>query len=158
MRSNDGNRRRLALVATAVGLAFAAFAPSAMCEVEVRFTRLHGFDAPGTPAELNKVGVLQIGPRSATNILVLNPGTSASAAYFAPLAKTVVSKVKGWQIWAVERRENLLEDHSVLDRAKQGTATGQELFDYYLGWLTNPSVTNHFQLIPDSQVGFAREW
>jgi pimeloyl-ACP methyl ester carboxylesterase len=58
----------------------------------------------------------------------------------------------------VERRENLLEDHSVLDRAKQGLATNQELFDYYLGWITNPAVTTHFQFIPDADVAFAREW
>src|SRR6266550_6052052 len=152
------SHRRLALLATAVGLTLATFTPPAMSEVAVRFRRLHAFHAPGTPARLDKVGVLEIGPRSARNVLVLNPGTSASAAYFAPLAKTVVSKAKGWQVWAVERRENQLEDHSVLDRAKQGMATNQELFDYYLGWLTDPTVTTHFQFILDSDVGFAREW
>ena len=47
----------------------------------------------------------------------------------------------GWQVWAVERRENLLEDHSMLDRAKHGDLTGQQLFDYYLGWLTWRSRT-----------------
>ena len=41
-------------------------------------------------------------------MLVLNPGTSASAAYFAPLAKAIVARAPGWQVWAVERRENLL--------------------------------------------------
>src|SRR3989449_5191872 len=158
MRSVSRKGRQLALVAAAVGLIFATFAPSAMSGVALRFQRLDGFEAPGTPTELNRVGVLKVGARGARNILVLNPGTSASASYFAPLAKTVVSKAKGWQVWAVERRENQLEDHSVLDRAKQGMATNQELFDYYLGWLTDPSVTPHFQFIPDADVGFAREW
>jgi len=158
MSTNDRKRSRLARVAIAVGLAFVTFVPSAMPDVPVRFQRLAGFDAPGTPAQLNQVGVLQIGPRTAKNILILNPGTSASAAYFAPLAKTVVERAKGWQVWAVERRENLLEDHSVLDRAKEGTATALELFNYYLGWLVHPSITTHFQLIPDSDVAFAREW
>ena len=51
-------------------------------------------------------------------------------------------------MWAVERRENLLEDHSVLDQAKAGKATPQQVFDYYLGWLTDPSITKHFQLDP----------
>ena len=156
MRSGSRKHRRLALFA--VGLTLATCTPAARSEVAVRFRRLHGFEAPGTPARLDKVGVLEIGPGSAKNVLVLNPGTSASAAYFAPLAKTVVSKAKGWQVWAVERRENQLEDQSVLDRAKQGMATNQELFDYYLGWLTDPSVTTHFQFIPDADVGFAREW
>jgi pimeloyl-ACP methyl ester carboxylesterase len=99
-----------------------------------------------------------VGPRNARNVLVLNPGTSASAAYFAPLAKTIVSEVKGWQVWAVERRENLLEDQSMLNAAKAGTATGQQVFNYYLGWLSDSSISPHFQLIPDSDVAYARDW
>jgi pimeloyl-ACP methyl ester carboxylesterase len=126
--------------------------------VDVRFVRIDGYAAPGTPPNLNTVGILQIGPAKAPNVLVLNPGTSASAAYFAPLGKTIVERLPDWQVWAVERRENQLEDHSVLDQAKNGTVTGQQLFDYYLGWLTNPNVTPHFQFIPDDQVGYAREW
>ncbi|HET8951313.1 MAG TPA: hypothetical protein VFN44_12410 [Solirubrobacteraceae bacterium] len=109
--------RRGGLVAILVVLAAAA---PASAEPSVRFTRLQGVAAPGTPAQFNRVGILQIGPRSAKNVLVLNPGTSASAAYFQPLAKSIVERAKGWQVWAVERRENLLEDHSVLDRAKAG--------------------------------------
>src|SRR4029079_13483776 len=112
-----------------------------------RFERLPGFNAPGTPSKYDRVGILEIGPKRAPNILVLNPGTSASAAYFTPLARDVVRKAKGWQVWAVERRENLLEDHSVLDRAKRGAATPQEVCNYYLGWITDPGITNHFQLI-----------
>jgi hypothetical protein len=145
-------------VLAATGLFVALLASSAQAAVSVRFERLDGFHAAGTPARLNKVGVLEIGPRSARNVLVLNPGTSAGAAYFAPVAKTIVQSVPGWQVWAVERRENLLEDHSMLDRAKQGTATGRQLFDYYLGWLTDSSVSTHFQFVPDASVGFARGW
>jgi hypothetical protein len=158
MRSNP-HAGRVALLGLAVTLAFTVLAaPARAAGPGVRFVRLAGFPSPGTPAELNKVGVLQFGTRSARNVLILNPGTSASAAYFAPLARTVVARAKGWQVWAVERRENLLEDHSVLDRAKQGMAAGQEVFDYYLGWLTNSAVTTHFQFIPDADVAFAREW
>jgi pimeloyl-ACP methyl ester carboxylesterase len=152
-------RVRLVLASVAVALALAAFPwPAAAREIAVRFERLDGFVSPGTPPELNKVGVLKIGAKTARNILILNPGTSASAAYFAPLAKTIVTRVKGWQVWAVERRENQLEDHSVLDQAKDGMVTGQQLFDYYLGWLANPAVTTHFQLIPDADVAYAKEW
>jgi pimeloyl-ACP methyl ester carboxylesterase len=61
-------------------------------------------------------------------------------------------------VWAVERRENLLEDHSVLDRAKAGQATVQQVFDYYLGWLADSSITPHVRLIPDAEVGYARRW
>jgi len=153
MRSYRTTRCLLIAVAATIGIAAPAFA-----DVEVAFERIDGFVSPGTPPELNKVGILEIGPPGADNVLVLNPGTSASAAYFAPLAKTVVEKAHGWQVWAVERRENQLEDHSVLDQAKDGTVTGQELFDYYLGWITKPRITTHIQFIDDADVGYAREW
>jgi pimeloyl-ACP methyl ester carboxylesterase len=157
MRPRARVARRLVPVATAVALTLAVAMP-ALAAPSVRFHRIKGFDAPGTPAKYDKVGVLETGPRNAPNILVLNPGTSASAAYFEPLAKTVVHKAKGWQVWSVERRENLLEDQSMLNKGKAGTATPQQVFDYYLGYLSNPSVTDHFRLIPDSSVGFARGW
>ena len=139
-------------------LALLAAAPPAPAAPSVRFTRIQGYKAPGTPAKYDRVGILEVGPRRARNVLVLNPGTSASAAYFKPLAESIVAQAKGWQVWAVERRENLLEDHSMLDRAKAGQATPQQLFDYYLGYLDDTSVSPHFRLIGDDEVGFAREW
>jgi triacylglycerol esterase/lipase EstA (alpha/beta hydrolase family) len=68
-------------------------------------TWMKGFVAPGTPAKYDKVGVIKVGPTSAKNVLVLEPGTSAGSAYFVPLAQWIVSKTKGWQVWSVERRE-----------------------------------------------------
>lgn len=126
---------------------------------QVRFSWIKGFDDPATPDGLDRVGVLQIGRRSARNVLVLNPGTSAGSAYFVPLAEDIVRQTRGrWQVWSVERRENQLEDQSVADRAKRGEVDGRQLFDYYLGWLQDPSVTQHLQLIPDADVAYARGW
>ena len=139
-------------------LALLAAAPPASAAPSVHFTRIQGHAAPGTPAKYNRVGILQVGPRRARNVLVLNPGTSASAAYFQPLAKSIVARAKGWQVWSVERRENLLEDHSVPNRVKAGRVTPKQAFDYYLGWLVDPSITTHFQLIPDASVAYAKQW
>jgi pimeloyl-ACP methyl ester carboxylesterase len=144
---------RVLSLASALVLAIAAPAGA-----KVSFQRIDGFKSPGTPAKYDKVGILKIGSPKARNVLVLNPGTSASAAYFAPLAKSIVAKAKNWQVWAVERRENLLEDQSMFDRAKAKTATPQQVFDYYLGWINNSSITSHVRLIPDSEVGYARQW
>ena len=119
---------------------------------------MKGFAAPGTPAKYDQVGVIKVGPSSAKNVLVLEPGTSAGAAYFVPLAQWIVAKTKGWQVWSVERRENLLEDQSVINLYKEGKATSKELFDYYLGYLKDPSITDHFKLIPNSTVDFAKQW
>ena len=104
----------------------AAAAPSANAQV----TWIKGFRAPDTRRRFDKVVILKVGPSKAKNVLVLNPGTSASSAYFAPLARTLVQEAKGWQVWSVERRENLLEDQSVLERAKEGKATPKRLVPF----------------------------
>jgi hypothetical protein len=144
-------------VAALVGVAaLLAIAPGASATPRVHW--MAGYDAPDTPRSLDKVGVLRIGPRHAPDILVLNPGTSAGSAYFAPLARKIVNETDGWQVWSVERRENLLEDQSVFNRAKRGKASPQEVFDYYLRWLTDRSITNHIEPVPDSEVQFAKKW
>ncbi len=119
---------------------------------------MQGVSAPDTPRRYDKVGVIKIGPASARNVLVLEPGTSAGSTYFVPLASWIVAKVRGWQVWSVERRENLLEDQSELNLAKQRKVSAKQLFDYYLGWLSNADIKHHFELIPDSRVAFARQW
>jgi pimeloyl-ACP methyl ester carboxylesterase len=144
-------------LAVVAALAYAGLAPSAAGAAD-RVQWIKGFDAPGTPKRLDRVGVLKIGPARARNVLVFNPGTSAGSAYIAPFARTLVKRAKGWQVWSVERRENQLEDQSVAEKAKEGEATLPQLFDYYLGWINNPAITKHFKLIPDSQVEFAKRW
>jgi pimeloyl-ACP methyl ester carboxylesterase len=128
--------------------------------------------APGTPTSfnlagshlkknlnLNQVGVIKVGRHTAKNVLVFEPGTSAGAAYAVPFAKSLVEKLGDWQVWSVERRENLLEDQSMLKKAKIGKATPQELFHYYLGYLAEATPQNpHMKLIPSEDVTFAREW
>jgi pimeloyl-ACP methyl ester carboxylesterase len=146
---------RVAVLAAIVAL---ASAQAASAKGNVSIERLKGYDEPSTPSKYDKVGVLKIGPSSAHNVLVLNPGTSASASYFVPVAKDIVKRAKGWQVWSVERRENLLEDHSVFNKAKAGKATPAQVFDYYLRYLNDPSITKHFQSIPDADVGFGRNW
>jgi pimeloyl-ACP methyl ester carboxylesterase len=151
---------RVALAVVAVLLASAALGSSASAEVPVTQTFMPGFEAPETPAKYNQVGVIKVGPPQASNVLVFEPGTSAGAGYFVPFAKWVVEHTKGWQVWAVERRQNLIEDQSELDKAKRGEATPEELFNYYLGWLSKPpgTINPHFNFVPDSSVAFARQW
>ncbi|MGH2868081.1 MAG: hypothetical protein ACRDNK_11020 [Solirubrobacteraceae bacterium] len=142
----------------AAGAALLCLIVCANAAAAVRVHWLPGTPAPGTPARYDKVGVLKIGPARAKNVLVLVPGTSAGSAYFAPLARWIVSRATGWQVWSIERRENLLEDQSMLDRAKSGHATAADLFNYYLGYLTGVPVSRHFQPIPDRSVGYAKRW
>ena len=81
------------------------------------------YASPGTPAKYNTVGIVKVGPRDAKNVFVFEPGTLAGGAYFVPMAKWIVSKAPGWQVWSIERRENLIEDQSRINLAKQGKAT-----------------------------------
>lgn len=120
---------------------------------------LNGYRAPGTPAQYNKVQVLKQGPAAAGHVLVLVPGTSAGAANFRPMARALLQRLDGdWQVWSIERRENLLEDHSVLKRYRAGQATSEQLVDYYLGWLTNSGLTPRFQPKTTDETTFARDW
>jgi len=168
----QGGRRRVihrvvvgaavaAIASSFAGIGFAGSAGASTPQVaapRTAVTWMHGFDAPGTPARYNTVGVLKIGPARAKNVLVLEPGTSAGSAYFAPLARWIVTLDPGWQVWSVERRENLLEDQTQLNAYKQGTINSTQLFNYYLGYLKDPGITQHFQLIPDASVAFAKQW
>lgn len=122
-----------------------------------RVVTVDGVDGPG-PAEYDEVRVVQQGPEDAKNVFVFVPGTSAGASYFLPVGEDIVNELPGWQVWSVDRRENLLEDHSLADRYLADDATNQEAFDYYLGWIADDTITEHFEAPTDDEVGFAREW
>ena len=90
---------------------------------------------------------------------MLEPGAGEGAAYFVPFAKSLVEKSPGWQVWSVERRKNLLEDQTMLNKGKRGLASGEEVFNYYLAYLLNPSIEHHYKFIQrGAAIGFAREW
>ena len=154
----SGSRLSWPLLITGGAAALQPARASAATTLPLSVTWMPSYAAPGTPAQYNKVGVLKIGPRAAKNVLVLEPGTSAGSAYFVPLAKWIVSETPGWQVWSVERRENLLEDQSELNLFKEGKATATQLFDYYLGYIKDPAITHHFEMIPNSSVEFAKNW
>jgi pimeloyl-ACP methyl ester carboxylesterase len=148
--------RRLRWAALALAVISLVVASSASAKLGV--TWMKGYAAPGTPAKYNKVGVIKVGARHARNVLVLEPGTSAGGGYFVPLAQWIVSRAPGWQVWSVERRENLLEDQSELNLAKEHKVTVNQMFDYYLGYLADSSITRHIHPVADSAVPFARQW
>ena len=164
--------RGLGRLLAAACMAALCVASSASGAVAVRKTWLAAPTAPGTPAafnfkgsrlranlDLNQVGVIKVGRASARNVLVFEPGTSAGGGYFVPFAKSLVQRLGDWQVWSVERRENLLEDQSMLNRAKHGTASSKEVFRYYLGYLAEVGgAQSHMHLIPTGAVEFARGW
>ncbi len=150
--------RGATLALAALSLTVVSLTAAAPASAKLGVTWMKGYAAPGTPAKYDKVGVIKVGARRAPNVLVLEPGTSAGAGYFVPLAKWIVSRAPTWQVWSVERRENLLEDQSQLNLAKEHKVSVTQMFDYYLGYLSDPSITNHIHPVQDSAVPFARQW
>ena len=125
----------------------------------VKFQRIDGYDDPATPNELDKVGILKVGPKKAHERPRPQPGHVGERRLLrAAREDRSSSRPTGWQVWAVERRENLLEDHSVLDQAKAGDGRRRSSSSTTTSaGSTDPSITDHFQLIPDADVAFARE-
>ena len=103
--------------------------------------------------------MIKVGSKKAKNVIVFEPGTSAGAAYIAPFAKSLVEKLPNWQVWSVERRENLLEDQSLHHEGQEGHGTPQELFHYYLGYLAeSPELKPHIGNVNGAEIPFTRKW
>lgn len=155
-------RRKLwpAALAALTAAAVAAPAQSAAAST-LKTVWMTGFEAPGTPKKLDKVGIIKVGSKKAKNVLVMEPGTSAGGAYFVPLAKWLVELDPEWQVWAVERRENLLEEQKELQKYKQGKVTSKEFFDYYLGYLGHEKeFPKHYKALTGAEAAAdgAKEW
>lgn len=143
----------VAVVAVVTGLGLGSSASA-----KLNVMTLKGFPAPETPAKFNKVKVLKQGPKKARKILLLVPGTSAGATNFRPLGNSLIQRLKGWQVWSIERRENQLEDHSMLRKYVKGEASNQQMLDYYLGWILDNSIQPHFEGKTTEETEFAKQW
>jgi hypothetical protein len=114
--------------------------------------------APDTPRRYDRVRVRRYGPASARAVLVLVPGTFGGAGDFHLLGPALVRRIPGLQVWAQMRREGALHDTAMLERARAGRATVRAAFDYYLGWLANAAVRDHYQPLDASRYGFVKQW
>ena len=72
---------------------------------------------PG-PAKYDRVFVQQLGPAAARTVLVLVPGTNGGAGSMTPVARDIVRRVPGLQVWIADRREQAFEDTSVFKGGK----------------------------------------
>jgi hypothetical protein len=93
-----------------------------------RYVPMKAPSAPG-PSRYDKVFVQQLGPAKAKNVLVLVPGTNGGAGGITPVARAIVRRTPGTQVWIVDRREQGFEDTSVFR-----TRDPQRVQDYYLGF------------------------
>jgi len=106
---------------------------------------LKGAPAAG-PAKYDKVFVERFGPRKAERVLVLVPGFYGGAGDFSLVGRDIVRRVKGLQVWAVDRRSQALEDTSGFDTGDPAAAQA-----YYLGG-------GGFTPLQGADFPFVREW
>ena len=108
---------------------------------------------PGTPAKYNKVFITKYGPNSAKKVLLLIPGTNGGAGNFSLVGPELAKRVPDLQVWAMDRREQALEDTSLMKQAAAGKATGKQLLDYYL-----PGASQKFKPLDSANFAFMKNW
>jgi pimeloyl-ACP methyl ester carboxylesterase len=135
----------------------AATAVPALAATETQATITGWTHAPG-PRKYDKLDVTKFGSAKAKTVLVLVPGTNGGRGDFTLTAREIVKQVPGIAVWAVDRRSQQLEDTSVFTQALAGTVTPKAMFDYYAGWIADPSITPHYQPPDASKLGFAADW
>jgi pimeloyl-ACP methyl ester carboxylesterase len=143
----------VALLVLAV-VALTAGAPSAeggsSGPIAERYIGLKGSHGPG-PERFDRVRVNKIGPPQASRVLVLVPGFIGGAGDFRLIGREIVSRVPDLQVWALDRRSNLLEDTSIFVGGDPDKA-----FDYYLRFRTVDG--RRFHPISGQNLPFIRRW
>lgn len=139
-----------AAVLTAVSLAAAG---TAAAKVPVSFSTYAVGNLPDTPAQYNKVFVTKYGSSKAKKVLVLIPGTNGGAGNFSILGPELAREVPGLQVWALDRREQALEDTSMMKKAASGKASAQQVLDYYL-----PGAKQQFKPHEAKDFQFMKHW
>jgi pimeloyl-ACP methyl ester carboxylesterase len=139
------------VLATLAALLLAAAPASAAA------TKVRGVPAAG-PATYDFSHVTRFGPSSARTVLVLVPGYQGGAGTFNIVGPELARRVPGLQVWAVDRRSQPLEDTAVFERGLRDELTLQQVYDYYLGWIRDPSIEPRYSPPPTDSLRFAAEW
>src|SRR3954447_25075738 len=147
------DRLLLAAAAAAASLGLASAASAA----ETHTTITGWTKAPGLRT-FDRLDVTKFGSAKARTVLVLVPGTNGGRGDFTLTARELVKDVKGLQVWAVDRGSQALEDTKVFADALAGTVTPKAMFDYYAGWIADPSITPHYQPPDPATLRFAADW
>lgn len=123
--------------------------------VRTTFERIPGFEAPGTPVELNQTYVLRYHlDEDVDTVMVLMPGIFGGATSFDPLARQLVAAREGLEVWAIDRRANALEDREGFRRAIAARDPDAAVA-YYLG---AGGTEPEFVAVDPAAVSFMAEW
>jgi hypothetical protein len=129
-------------------------------EVRVAHVNLPGYPEPHTPARLNRALYLRYHAEegepadTVDTIFVLMPGISGGAASLDVYARQLVASTPGLEVWAVDRRSNLLEDREVfLESVRQGDP--MLAYHYYV---ENAGREGGFQPLSPEDLRFMAFW
>src|SRR3954447_952180 len=147
------HRLLLAAAAAAASLGLASAASAAQTD-----TTITGWTKAPGPRSYDRLDVTKFGSSAAGTVLVLVPGTNGGRGDFTLTARELVKDVEGLQVWAVDRRSQALEDTKVFADALAGRVTLRAMFDYYAGWIADPSIQPHYQPPDAAKLGFAADW
>ena len=131
--------------------------PTDLQRVNAERLEIPGFAETHTPDRLNKALFVRYSlpkPGKASAVIVLMPGFLGGSSNFDRLARNVVSANPSLEVWAVDRRSNLLEDNSVLSKAYLER-------DPMQGWryhIRDAGKTNGFKPLEAAQLGFMGSW
>jgi hypothetical protein len=103
------------------------------------------------PAKYDRLWVRKYGPSDPSCVLVLSPGSPAGQGGFARIGPELTQRVKGLDVWAIDRRPNAFEDTSVFKRDQPRKSLGY----YLLGQRVGGSL---FKPVQSSDAGFVRDW
>src|SRR3954454_24212666 len=147
------HRLLLAAAAAAATLGLASAASAAQTD-----TTITGWTKAPGPGVYDGLAVTKFGSAAARTVHVLVPGTNGGRGDFTLTARELVNSVPGLQVWAVDRRSQALEDTKVFADALAGRVTPKAMFDYYAGWIADPTITPHYQPPDPATLRFAADW
>lgn len=110
---------------------------------QANFT-VKGAPGPG-PAKYDKVYVERVGSATARRVLVLVPGTNGGAGSMEPVARDIVRRQRGTQVWLVDRRQQAFEDTAEFKRGDPYAAQ-----EHYLGF--------KYKRVLSADVPYVAEW
>ena len=121
------------------GVTAAAAAPAAGASVPVRFERIAGYDAPGTPKRLDKVGILKIGAPGRAQRPRPEPGHVGQRRLLrAAGARHRRQRSPAGRCGRSSAARTCSRTSRCSTAPRPARPRRSRLFDYYLGWLARP--------------------
>jgi hypothetical protein len=146
-----------ALARVALVLWIAAIAPSRVAAEgptdDGERVAIAGAPAPG-PSQYNQLWVRKYGPRDATHVLLLVPGSPAGQGNYDALAPALVERVPDLAVWTLDRRGNALEDVSIMALGDPDLS----LAYYAAPCSSGPDLCSGFTPWTGDSAPFVREW